>query len=245
MNILITGAAQGIGEAIATNLATMDNSLILVDLQAVKLADTANKLRSKAFEIKEFAGDLTEEAFLNQIKAYLDEHPIDVLVNNAGVVHQLKAFTELSLNDLDLAYKVNVRAPFSLLQAALSGMEVRGSGMILNVASRANIYGYYHMAIYAATKAAITSLAGTVALDYPMLKAITIIPGRTNTPMQASIRGQEEANKAQSADFVGATIAKVITGEIPTQSGNHVLIDFGEYKVMTELDKSDLHRNMH
>lgn len=244
MRILITGAAQGIGAAIATHLARPENWLVLVDLQEDKLRQFANTISGKCKHITGFVGDLTDPTFMKTVQDFVAVNPIDVLINDAAIAPKLAVFSDQSVDLFDKAYHLNIRVPFQLIQAVLPGMQVNG-GMILNVASRANIYGYKSMAIYAATKAAITSLTGTVALDYLQVKAITIIPGRTNTPMQAGLRGESEASKYQSADYVGETISKVIYGEIPTESGNHVLIDDQQYKVLTELDIADLHRNMH
>jgi len=170
---------------------------------------------------------------------------IDVLINNAGISNKLNLFEALTVDELDLSYKINVRAPFLLIQNALRVMKSKTSSMIINVASRANIYGYYRMAAYSASKAAVTALAGTVALENPNIKALTLIPGRTNTPMQANLRGTDEAMKAQSPDYVAEILSKLISGEIQTESGNSVIVDFGAYKIVTELDRNDLHKNMH
>ncbi len=245
MHILITGAAQGIGAAIARKLCSLENTLVLVDLQTEKLKVFSDEIRSSCKEIVEFAGDLTDPLFIDSIQRFMETTYIDVLINNAAITHKLNSFEKLNLDDLDRAYKVNVRSPFELIQSAIPGMKLRGKGVILNVASRANIYGYYHMAIYAATKAAVTSLNGTIALENPEIKSITIIPGRTNTQMQATLRGAEEASKAQSPEFVGKIIAQVVSGEIDVKNGGIIIIDFGEYSIETELDKIDLHKNMH
>jgi short-subunit dehydrogenase len=245
MKIVITGAAQGIGAAIAKQLANQSNSLILIDLQQDKLEQFAGELRAQCPDITLFAGDLTDATFFATVANYLQTNAIDVLVNNAAIAHKLAPFTELTEEQLELAYKINIKAPFQLIQAVLSGMQSRGSGQIIDFASRSNVYGYEGMGIYASTKAAITSFTGTIALENPMLKAITIIPGRTNTPMQASLRGETEASNAQGPDYVGSIVAQVINNQIPVNSGQHVLIDFGEYKVLTDLLKADLHNNMH
>jgi short-subunit dehydrogenase len=245
MQIMVTGAAQGIGAAIAKHLANKENTLTLVDLNADKLSSFAAELRPNCQNVVELAGDLTDPTFLDQLRAYIQTNHLDVLINNAGYAHALNYISDLSLDDLELSFKVNVKAPFALIQAAVPGMKLRGAGVILNVASRANIYGYAKMAAYSATKAAVTSLNGTVALENTEIKSVTIIPGRTNTSMQANLRGADEAAKSQSPDYVGETVAKVVSGEIPAQSGDAVLIDFGEFRVLSELDKSDLHKHMH
>lgn len=244
MNILITGAAQGIGAAIATNLALSTNKLFLVDLQKEKLDTFVQTLSSKC-EVVQLVGDLTQKDFLNILGNQIKENNIEVIINNAGFAPTLKAFQDLSDEEFEFSFKINVHAPFKLIQAAIAVMNVNGKGMILNVASRSNIYGYKNMAVYAATKSAISSFTGTVALENPNIKAITIIPGRTNTQMQSNLRGVEEAQKSQDPALVGSVIAQVVSGEIPTNSGEFVIIDFGNYKVMPELDKADLHSHMH
>jgi short-subunit dehydrogenase len=245
MKIMITGAAQGIGAAIATNLASASNELVLVDQQADKLEALAADLENKTTDVKTFAGDLTDATFMSTLTEYLHDEGVDALVNNAAVAPKLECFEDYSAEQLDLVYQVNVRAPFELLRAALPYMQERQGCVVINIASRANIYGYNKMALYAASKAALTSLTGTIALENTNIKALTVIPGRTNTPMQANLRGEEEASHAQTPDYVGSVIAKLISGEISTTSGDHVVIDFEDYKVFPELDKADLHRNMH
>lgn len=245
MNILITGAAQGIGAATAKSLTSLENTLILVDLQADKLSDFANELRPACREIIEFAGDLGDPVFLEKLTTYISDGSIEVIVNNAAIAPKLDRFENLSANKLDIAYKINIRAPFEIIQSAIPFMRQNSKGMILNFASRANIYGYATMGIYAATKAAITSFSGTVALENPEIKSITIIPGRTNTEMQASLRGIEESANSQSPEYVASIVTEVIKGNIEVNSGDSVIIDFGKYKVVSELDKSDLHKNMH
>lgn len=244
MNILITGAAQGIGAAIATHLAQNTNKLFLVDLQKEKLDAFSQTLIGRC-EVVQLVGDLTQEEFLNILENQIKENNIEVVINNAGFAPTLKAFQDVSDEEFDLSFKINVHAPFKLIQSAIPVMNAKGKGMILNVASRSNIYGYKNMAIYAATKSAISSFTGTVALENPKIKAITIIPGRTNTQMQSNLRGIEEAQKSQDPALVGKVIAQVVSGEIQTNSGEFVIIDFGNYKVMPELDKADLHSHMH
>lgn len=244
MNILITGAAQGIGAAIATNLAVSTNKLFLVDLQKEKLNTVAQTLISNC-EIVQLVGDLTSEDFLVSLGSVIADNNIEVIINNAGFAPTLKSFDELSDEEFDFSFKINVHAPFRIIQYAIPVMNKNGKGMILNIASRSNIYGYKNMAVYASTKAAISSFTGTVALENPNIKAVTIIPGRTNTQMQSGLRGIEEAQKSQDPLLVGKVISQVVNNEIETKSGEFVIIDFGKCKVAPELDKADLHSHMH
>jgi short-subunit dehydrogenase len=248
MHILITGAAQGIGAAMAKQLATSGHVLTLVDMNESKLTETADALRTSEAKINTFVGDLTKADTIAALDSRLAqaEDKLDVLVNNAGVAHQLKRFEELSDSEFDLNFAVNVKAPFDLAKLALKYMIPQGGGVIINVASRANVYGYMYMGVYAATKAAITSFTGTIALENKDkgIRAYTVIPGRTNTPMQVNLRGEQEAQSSQSPEYVGQIVAELVHGKIQIESGDSILVSFGEYKVLPELDRSELHKKM-
>lgn len=248
MHILITGAAHGIGAAITRKVAQSGNILTLVDIDQAGLDALSAELGNTGIKVNKLVGDLADNTFLEQISEFVQstEQPVEVLVNNAAIAHYLTKFTELTDEDLGKALGVNINAPFKLIQAVLPRMQVANKGLILNFASRANIYGYELMGIYAASKAAITSFTGTVALENKDsgVKTFTIIPGRTNTQMQTNLRGEQEAQQSQSPDYVAEIVAKLINGEIPANSGDSILISFGEYKVLPELDKAELHRNM-
>ncbi|MBL8015049.1 MAG: SDR family oxidoreductase [Candidatus Doudnabacteria bacterium] len=249
MHILITGAAQGIGAAIAAEVAKRGHTLTLVDVKGDVLTATAEKLRQQGAMVTVLIGDLTSADFISQLDAHLAQSPdkLDVLINNAAVAHPLRPFQDIPEEDLDQGLAVNVKAPFKLAQIGIKYMLPQGGGTIINVASRSNIYGYIHMAVYAATKAAITSFTGTIALENKTtgIRAFTIIPGRTNTQMQAQLRGQAEASAAQPPEYVGEIVSKLIDNEIPgIESGDSLLVSFGEYRVMKELDKGDLHKKM-
>lgn len=249
MHILITGAAQGIGAAIAHQLAQKGHMLTLIDIKADVLEQTAQNLRSMGAEVKTLIGDLTDDNFMATLDTHLAQSTdkLDVVVNNAAIAHQLKEFDQLTDEEFDKSFAINVKAPFRLCKLGVKYMRPQGAGTIINIASRSNIYGYLHMGIYAATKAAITSFTGTLALENQDkgINAYTIIPGRTNTQMQASIRGQAEAQAAQPPEYVGEIVSKLIHNEIADiASGDSLLVSFGEYRVMKELDKADLHKKM-
>lgn len=249
MHILITGAAQGIGAAIAHQLAQKGHMLTLIDIKADVLEQTAQNLRSMGAEVKTLIGDLTDDNFMATLDTHLAQSTdkLDVVVNNAAIAHKLKEFDQLTDEEFDKSFAINVKAPFRLCKLGVKYMRPQGAGTIINIASRSNIYGYLHMGIYAATKAAITSFTGTLALENQDkgINAYTIIPGRTNTQMQASIRGQAEAQAAQPPEYVGEIVSKLIHNEIADiASGDSLLVSFGEYRVMKELDKADLHKKM-
>lgn len=245
MKVLITGAASGIGQELAKFLAESADGveLVLVDLMAEKLNEVVTELK-KQVKVTSFVGNLADAAFLVELCDYLKSANLDVLVNNAAVAHELKDFSDLSDAEFDLAMSVNVAAPFKLTKAALPSMQKRKSGQIFNLASRANIYGYPKMGIYAATKAALTSFSQTIALEHPELKSVIVLPGRTNTTMQLNLRGKDVAENSQTPEFVAEVIGKSILGEYYVNNGDILLIDNSKWAVVTELFRADLHRNV-
>lgn len=242
MKILITGAASGLGLAITNLLATNSNELVLVDRERDSLEQIKDSLSLNSINAHLLVGDLGESEFISEIKNYIQKNKIDVLINNAAISHKLMPLVELSSEDLDIAYKVNLKAPFELMISAIENMNE--NGQIINITSRANIYGYPTMGVYAATKAALTSLTQTAGLENPQIKSIPIILGRTNTPMQTKLRGEQESKKAQNPSYVAEIISKILNDSIQVANGEFVLIDFGKYKVCNELIKTDLHSHM-
>lgn len=245
MKVLITGAAGGIGKALAQFLAGSGavTELVLVDLAADKLNEVVINLK-KDVTVTSFVGNLADSSFLIELCDYVKSANLDVLVNNAAVAHTLKEFAELSDEEFNIGMDVNVRAVFKLTKASLPSMQQRKSGQIFNIASRANIYGYPSMGIYAASKAAITSFSQTIALENPELKSVIVLPGRTNTTMQLNLRGKEVAQTSQTPEFVADVIGKSILGEYYVNNGDILLIDNSKWAVVTELFRADLHRNV-
>ena len=233
--ILVTGAGQGIGKAIATALARKDRTLFLADLNKPNLEEVQKELSASCKEVKIFVGDLTKENIRKKmVRSILENYgSLDVLVNNAGVTHKPMSFEELTDHDFDFNFSVNTRLPFQLIRDFLPTMKASNNGMIVNMSSAANISGYEDLSVYSASKAALSSLTDSVAKETKELniKAVAIMPSRTNTPMQVTVRGKEVAKSSQSPDFVASIIAKIVDGEIVVQNGDDVRIREGRFVV--------------
>lgn len=233
--VLVTGAGQGIGRAIATALASKDRTLFLADLNRPNLEEVQKELESKCKEVKIFVGDLTKESVRKKmVRSILENYgSLDVLVNNAGVTHKPMSFEELTDQDFDFNFSVNTRLPFQLIRDFLPTMKASNNGVIVNMSSAANISGYEDLSVYSASKAALSSLTDSVAKETKDLniKAVAIMPSRTNTPMQVAVRGKEVAKSSQSPDFVAGIIAKIVDGDIDVKNGDDVRIREGRFVV--------------
>jgi NAD(P)-dependent dehydrogenase (short-subunit alcohol dehydrogenase family) len=224
MRILITGAAQGIGLAIA-NILSPNHELYLFDLKDVPL---------QGDNVHTFKVDLTNP---EEIAHAIESLEIDCLINNAGIAHEMKPVEELSVKDFDLTFDVNLRAPFLLTKYLIGGMKERGEGLILNIASSANIFGYKNHSLYAASKAALISFTESVAkeVEGTSIRAVSILPSRTNTPMNTALRGNQEAENSQPAEYVADVIRQIVEGELQVSNGDDVRIQKENVKVEANL----------
>jgi short-subunit dehydrogenase len=156
----VTGASAGIGEAFARNLAADGVDLVLVARRADRLEQLAASLRSPVCRVEVLAADLADPADLERVAARVAdvEAPVDLLVNNAGF-GTFGSFWELPI-DRELAeIDTNVSALVRLTHAALARMVGDGRGAVLNVSSVAGNQPGPGDAVYAATKAFVTSFS--------------------------------------------------------------------------------------
>lgn len=163
---MVTGAAQGIGEAIAKLYAEKGADLVLVDLKETvsKTSDYAVSLGRKAVSV---VCDLTtNQGVKSAVDAAVNAFGrIDVLVNSAGVVFLDDAET-LSEDYWDKTMAVNLKAPFMLSQAVGRHMINAGGGNIVNLASQAGIIALDNHVAYCASKAALISMTRNLAVEW-------------------------------------------------------------------------------
>lgn len=197
---IVTGAAQGIGRAIAQELATEGANLALCDLRGELLAAVAGELsgaRQAAEGGQVFARqvDLARpgeiDAFVREVEARFSR--IDILVNNAGI-HPLHPIEEISDEEWDLVLAVNLKAQFRLCKAVLPAMRRRRYGRIINISSEAGKNGGTVAALhYAASKGGVLAftrnLAQQVGADGITVNAIC--PGRIASEMSAAVSPEE------------------------------------------------------
>jgi len=189
---LITGASSGIGEALAHRFAREGYNLVLVARSAGKLRDLAQAL-SAAHGIKTWvsAADLTQRDAARKLAAAMRRarRPIDVLVNNAGVL-ALGSFIDMPAERHRQLIDLNVAGLTAMLAHFVPPMVARGEGRVLNVASIAAFQPLPSLATYAATKAYVLSLTESLSeeLKGTGVTVTALCPGITATNMVTSAR---------------------------------------------------------
>ena len=163
---VITGAAQGIGRAIAELYAAKGASLVLVDLKS-DAEEAAEAVRATGAKALSITADLTDSEALGMIVGRsVDEFgKIDILVNNAGIA-LLEDAEILPVDYWDKTMAINLRAPFLLAQAVGRHMIESGGGKIINIASQAGLVALDKHVAYCASKAAIISMTKTLAAEW-------------------------------------------------------------------------------
>lgn len=182
---LVTGAAKGIGRAIAEKLAARGYNLLLIDIDTVKLDQAQKELRARYSVTTEvFPADLSAPETPEKIKTWSSpwHDKLQVLVNNAAFGLN-GAFETLSLEEQLNIINVNVKAVVSLCHLFIPVLKNAGKGYILNIGSNAGYQSVPYLNIYAASKAFIISF--TRSLRYELRKThisvSCVSPGSTDT----------------------------------------------------------------
>lgn len=187
---LVTGAAQGIGMAIARQLAREGASVVMWDVKPEGLAQSAKMLADEGCTVQHTVVDVTSQP---SVMAGLDSAltnygRIDVLVNAAGVLHT-GALLEMGTADWQGTFDVNVKGTFLVSTSVAKVMCQQRSGCIVTVGSNAASTPRLQMGGYAASKAASAQFTKCLGLELAPwgIRCNVVSPGSTDTPMQRGL----------------------------------------------------------
>ena len=234
---LVTGAAQGIGRAIALELARAGATLALADINEVKLAQVAAEIEATGGQAAAFRIDVSnEESIEAGAKAVLERFgKVEILVNNAGITRD-GLMLRMKRADWDLVLDINLTGAFLLTQALLSPMLKNRWGRIVNMASVVGRAGQAGQVNYAASKAGLIGLTRSMAREFAS-RGITVnavAPGFIETPMTAVLDEKQSASMlaqiplgrrgtaldiAQAVAFLASDAASYITGHVLDVNG--------------------------
>ena len=183
---MVTGAAQGIGKAVALLLARNGADIIVADINLEKAEETAKEIQAlgrKALAVKVDVGNLDD--VIRVVQTVLEEFSqIDILVNNAGI-NRDKLILRMTEEDWDTVLKINLKGTFNCTKAVVRHMSKQRSGKIVNIASVVGEMGNAGQANYAASKAGVIGFTKTVAREFAQrgINVNAIAPGYIETPM--------------------------------------------------------------
>ncbi len=183
---LVTGAATGIGRATALAFARAGAH---VAINHLRQPATANEVRDAcaAEGVRCIAcdADVRSSAQVGQMVRAIETQlgPIDILVNNAGIIQE-RAFLEVSEDDWDAVVDTDLKSLFVVCRAVLPGMQARGRGCVINVASELGHLGRALYVPYCAAKAGVMGFTRALAREFaPSIRVNAIAPGPVDTPM--------------------------------------------------------------
>src|SRR5579875_688541 len=186
---LVTGAAQGIGRAIAMRLAEEGAKVAIADINETGAAQTAEEIRAAGGAALAVRLDVTslDEAIAAVQRVERELGPLDILVNNAGW-DKVEPFVENTPEMWDRVIAINFRGPLNCCKAAIPGMQARGRGKIVTISSDAGRVGSMGEAVYAGCKAGLIGFSKTLARELARnrINVNVVCPGPTDTALLKS-----------------------------------------------------------
>lgn len=239
-NIIVTGAASGIGRATALRLGNEGGKVWCVDLNQTGAEQTADEIRAFGGSADASALDVTRaeacQQFIDTVVASWEG--IDVLCNIAGISGMVR-FEDETAENFQKMLAVNLLGPFNLSRAAIQHL-LKRKGNIVNLASVAGQIGQAYTSSYSASKHGLVGLTKSIAMEYGRqgLRANAICPGGVNTPLISKINFPKDIDFSlidrynflpwfAEPEEVAAMVAYVASDEARYVNGAVMAIDGG------------------
>ena len=232
--VLITGAAGGIGSAMARSFSAHGATLVLADRNQTGLDELATSVGGNP-PCLSYDQSIPEEVEKLAAKA----GPIDILLNNAGIL-AMSPLQEQSTEEITQLIAINLTGPILLANALAKGMIARGRGVIVNTASQLAFTGAMDRSVYSTTKAGLVQFTRTAAAEWARygVRVVALAPGPTETPMIKAIIDTPEG-RAQRLDKIPmqrfgtaeemARLALVLASNLSDNVTGHTLVADGGY----------------
>ncbi|MGW6022250.1 2,3-dihydro-2,3-dihydroxybenzoate dehydrogenase [Streptomyces sp. NPDC055099] len=240
---LVTGAAQGIGAAVAATLAAAGAHVAAVDRNGEALATVVTELEAKGMSVRGHAVDVCDSRAVDTLVRRVEDEqgPIGILVNAAGVLHTGRV-VDLPDRQWDEIFSVNAGGVFHVSRAVARRMMHRRRGAMVTVASNAAGVPRVEMAAYAASKAASAQFTRCLGLELSDfgIRCNVVSPGSTDTPMLRSMLGDDadprQAIEGSPAAYrVGIPLRKVAEPRDVAEAVAYLVSDQAGHVTMHDL----------
>jgi 3-oxoacyl-[acyl-carrier protein] reductase len=236
---IITGAAQGIGEAIARRFAREGARVVICDLNEDKIRQVEKEINDNAGTALGIVVNVADRAEVNRmvdetVKAF---GTVDILVNNAGITRDAMSH-RMTEDQWDLVLNVNLKGTFNCCQAVLPLMREKSAGRIINLSS-AGRFGVAGQVNYAASKAGVVGLTRTLAKELGARGILVnaIAPGMIATEMYAAVPEEitrerlknVPLNRLGTVDEVASACIFLASDEASYITGQVIHVDGGRY----------------
>jgi NAD(P)-dependent dehydrogenase (short-subunit alcohol dehydrogenase family) len=211
---LVTGASRGLGLALARALAERGWSLV-IDARGAEALEAAREELAQYARVAAVAGDVADAGHRRDLLAAVDG-PLDLLVNNASTLgaSPLPPLAEYPVAELEHVFRVNVVAPFALIQLGLPALAP--GARIVNVSSDAAVEAYTGWGGYGASKAALDQLTNVLGAERDDVRVYAVDPGDMNTQMQQDAYPGEDVSDRPPPEESIPGLLTLIEGELPS-----------------------------
>jgi len=218
---VITGAAQGLGFAIAEELAKRGARVVVTDVQGEKVAAAAEKLRANGLAAESAALDIGDSAAVDRVynKVADDFGALDIAVHNAAIGQRVTPITDVTDAEWNRVIGVTLTGTFYCCRAAARLMQKRDRGSIVNISSMNGLNANALVASYNAAKAGVVSLTRTLSLELAAyhVRVNAVCPGPIWTELNERVMGERGKSlgltQEQMVERVRASIPLGVWGE--------------------------------
>lgn len=232
--VWVTGVNQGIGAAILKLLEQEGFHVIGFDINTSKVP---SQLQGQVYEC-----DISDESKVHGLcQQLLETNPPDAFISVAGILH-INVFEDATIEEWQHTFAVNLFGPVTFMQGLTAHFKARSTGSIVFVSSNATHVPRKGMAVYGASKAALTYLSKTLALELASsgVRVNTVSPGSTLTPMQINMWGEQDGEmktiKGDLSTFkLGIPLQKLAVAEDVANAVSFLISDKASHITMHDL----------
>ena len=240
--VVITGAGHGIGRATALRFAREGASVVVVDIDESRAAETAGLISEEGGVVQTVAVDVSDEQAVAELGSRIATAygRVDILHNNAGRLRG-GSVTELAVDEWDRTFAVNVRSMFLVSRALIPLMRTNG-GAIVNTASTSGLVGEMGIPAYNSSKGAVVNLTRQLAADYTRegIRVNCVCPGwiptgfndpvladMTDAEVNAMVKATVPMGRQGTPDEIAAAVTFLASDDATYITGHALVVDGG------------------